>query len=170
MGDPSNQAKSIFLAAIEARLLGRRRGKRRDLPVRRKPRRHERSERGVARKDAPDTTGSGGAQSLHAKLCVVDETRVFVGSFNFDQRSALLNTELGLVIDSAAVAGQVAVAFVAVVPDIAWKVRLAPNGTNLEWVEHGATGEVVHVQVPGASAWRLLGAGLLQLLPIEWLL
>ena len=93
-----------------------------------------------------------------------------MGSFNFDQRSALLNTELGFVIDSAAVAAQFARAFDQVVPDIAWQVRLAPNGATIEWVEHGPAGEVVHSQEPAASAWRLLGAGLLQLLPIEWLL
>ena len=46
--------------------------------------------------------GSSGS-SLHAKTFAVDGSRVFVGSFNFDPRSATLNTELGFVIDSPAV-------------------------------------------------------------------
>jgi len=121
-------------------------------------------------KKSGSSTGSGGAQSLHAKVYAVDARRIFVGSFNFDQRSALLNTELGLVIDSPAVAAQLARAFDNVVPGIAWQVRMAPDGANLEWVERSGAGEVVRDEEPGASALQLLGVGLLQMLPIEWLL
>ena len=38
--------------------------------------------------------------SLHAKTFAIDGKRCFVGSFNFDPRSARLNTELGFLIDS----------------------------------------------------------------------
>ena len=44
-------------------------------------------------------TGSSGS-SLHAKTFSVDRSRVFVGSFNLDPRSASLNTEMGFVIES----------------------------------------------------------------------
>lgn len=47
--------------------------------------------------------GSSGS-SLHAKAFTVDGAHVFVGSFNYDQRSAKLNTEMGFVIDSPALA------------------------------------------------------------------
>lgn len=43
--------------------------------------------------------GLSGA-SLHAKTFAVDEKRVFIGSFNFDPRSAMLNCEMGFLIDS----------------------------------------------------------------------
>src|SRR5690606_16191916 len=43
-------------------------------------------------------SGSSGA-ALHAKTFTADGRRVFIGSFNFDPRSAHLNTELGFVID-----------------------------------------------------------------------
>ena len=36
----------------------------------------------------------------------MDRTRVFIGSFNFDPRSAALNTELGFVIDSPDLAAE----------------------------------------------------------------
>lgn len=40
-----------------------------------------------------------GGQSLHTKTVVIDENLCIVGSFNFDMRSAYLDTELMLVID-----------------------------------------------------------------------
>ena len=61
--------------------------------LRRVPGAHQKKEQ------SPGPFGSSGS-SLHAKTFVVDEQRVFVGSFNFDPRSKHLNTELGLVIDS----------------------------------------------------------------------
>lgn len=39
-------------------------------------------------------------QMLHAKAALIDGTTGFVGSFNFDQRSAWLNTELGVLFDA----------------------------------------------------------------------
>src|SRR5262249_22002077 len=48
--------------------------------------------------------GISSSSSLHAKTFAIDESRAFVGSFNFDQRSTHLNTEMGLVIESATLA------------------------------------------------------------------
>ncbi len=42
--------------------------------------------------------------SLHAKLMAIDEKQVFIGSFNFDPRSAYLNTEIGVLLDSPTLA------------------------------------------------------------------
>ncbi len=41
---------------------------------------------------------------LHAKVAVADRRWVLMGSMNMDGRSALANTELGLLIDSPALA------------------------------------------------------------------
>jgi putative cardiolipin synthase len=41
---------------------------------------------------------SGAKATLHTKAFVVDDKEVFIGSFNFDPRSAYLNTELGVII------------------------------------------------------------------------
>ncbi|MGA9333568.1 MAG: phospholipase D family protein, partial [Rudaea sp.] len=43
--------------------------------------------------------GASSGVSLHAKAIVVDREHVFVGSLNMDQRSRLLNTEMGVIID-----------------------------------------------------------------------
>ena len=37
---------------------------------------------------------------LHAKSMVIDDTRLFIGTFNLDPRSANLNTEVGILVDS----------------------------------------------------------------------
>ena len=52
--------------------------------------------------------GSGGNASLHTKAFCVDGELAFVGSFNFDPRSAHLNTEMGVFVRDAAVAGRLA--------------------------------------------------------------
>src|SRR5690606_22057425 len=60
----------------------------------------------TAGRKSKSSIGSSGA-SLHAKTFAVDGKRIFVGSFNFDPRSFNLNTELGFVIDSPALARQI---------------------------------------------------------------
>jgi len=45
--------------------------------------------------------------AIHAKSMVIDGETLFVGTFNFDPRSANLNTEVGVLIRNAGLAGQV---------------------------------------------------------------
>ena len=108
-------------------------------------------------------------ESLHAKTFALDDKRIFVGSFNFDPRSALLNTEMGLVIDSPALAGALTRAFEAKVPENAYEVRKDAKGS-IVWVERTPAGEVVHDDEPGAGALRRAWIEFLSWLPIDWLL
>jgi putative cardiolipin synthase len=115
-------------------------------------------------------SGSGSsASSLHAKTFSVDRSRVFIGSFNFDPRSARLNTEMGFVIDSSALADEIAGRFADEVPTRAYQVRLGDGG-KLQWIERVDGVEIVHEQEPGTDVWRRLMVVMLSLLPIEWLL
>jgi putative cardiolipin synthase len=107
--------------------------------------------------------------SLHAKSFVVDGKRVFVGSFNFDPRSARLNTEMGFVIDSPAMAAVVADAFRSDIPARGYAVQLNASG-RMQWVEQTETGPRVHAAEPGAGFWLRNGIAVLSRLPIEWLL
>ncbi len=51
---------------------------------------------------------SGGSDSsLHTKAMILDKKKVFIGSFNFDPRSVFWNTEVGVLVDSPELAGQV---------------------------------------------------------------
>jgi putative cardiolipin synthase len=113
-------------------------------------------------------TGSSGS-SLHAKTFSVDRSHVFIGSFNFDPRSASLNTEMGFVIDSPVLARQIADAFADGLLARTYKVRLSSDGA-LQWVERRGGKTIVHDEEPGAGFWRRFGVFILSRLPIEWLL
>jgi phosphatidylserine/phosphatidylglycerophosphate/cardiolipin synthase-like enzyme len=122
------------------------------------------------KKDDDDAPGSSGASSLHAKTFAVDDARIFVGSFNFDPRSALLNTEMGLVISSAALARRLDDAFQRIVPMNAYEVRPREGEACIEWVEHTATADVVHDTEPQAGWGRRAWLQFLMLLPLDWML
>jgi putative cardiolipin synthase len=111
----------------------------------------------------------GAGSALHAKTFLVDAERLFVGSFNFDPRSANLNTELGFVIDSPALAGDMESELDRLAPARAYEVRLSAED-RLYWVERIDDEEVRHDVEPGASRWRRIAARFLSRLPIEWLL
>jgi putative cardiolipin synthase len=126
----------------------------------------------TAGQEAPERSGLGSSSSsgLHAKTFAVDRSRIFVGSFNFDPRSARLNTEMGLVIDSPRLARELATAFDTAVPKVAYEVRLAPDGESLQWLERTATGEKVYDTEPETGLFKRMGVGVMSVLPIEWLL
>jgi putative cardiolipin synthase len=112
----------------------------------------------------------GSSSGLHAKTLAVDRERIFVGSFNFDPRSARLNTEMGLVIDSAASATDLARFFDVRVPMLAYEVRLAADGTTLEWLERSPSGDTRHATEPQASWSTRMFVEMMSILPLEWLL
>ncbi len=112
--------------------------------------------------------GSSGS-SLHAKTFAVDGERVFVGSLNFDPRSALLNTELGFLIDSPALARQMAQAFDVEIPRQSYHVSLAGDGA-LRWQADVGHPAPIHTTEPHTTWWSRAMVRLLALLPIEWLL
>ena len=78
---------------------------------------------------------SSSSTRLHAKTFASDLSRIFVGSFNFDPRSARLNTEMGLVIDSPDLAQKLSRMFDVQAPEIAYEVRSATNGGCMEWID-----------------------------------
>jgi cardiolipin synthase C len=117
---------------------------------------------------SPGPFGSS-ASSLHAKTFSIDSERVFIGSFNFDPRSANLNTELGFIIDSPELAIQMETVFNDFIQTNAYEVRLNEKG-RLYWLEQQGDGQIRHNKEPHTGAWRRSGVFLLSILPIEWLL
>ncbi len=106
--------------------------------------------------------------SLHAKTFAVDGERVFIGSSNFDPRSAWLNTEIGVLLEHPGLAARVGRAFDVEVPQQAWK--LTREGDGLRWNEATAEGPRSTTTEP-ETGWLLrLWVWLLSLLPIEPLL
>ena len=115
-------------------------------------------------------TTQSASVSLHAKTFAVDGEQVFVGSFNFDPRSALLNTEMGVVIASPVLAVRLSDTFETLVPRAAYEVRAREGDGCIEWVERTPQGEVRHASEPETGWGRRAWLGLLTLLPIDWLL
>ncbi|MDB5861990.1 MAG: phospholipase [Ramlibacter sp.] len=91
---------------------------------------------------------------LHAKVSVIDHDRLVMGSMNLDGRSARLNTELGLLIESHELAAQ----FESLAPIramSAYAVRLNEQSGSIEWVEHSRDGSAkVLPEEPGTN-WGL---------------
>jgi putative cardiolipin synthase len=114
------------------------------------------------------STGGSSSSSLHAKTFAVDRSRIFVGSFNFDPRSARLNTEMGLVVQSPELSVRLSDAFENSIPRQAYEVRL--SGDKLQWIERSGADTVVHDSEPETSSLRSLWVHFLSVMPIEWLL
>ncbi|KQS93899.1 MULTISPECIES: phospholipase D family protein [unclassified Rhizobium] len=109
--------------------------------------------------------GSRGA-SLHTKAFTVDGKSGFVGSMNFDPRSASLNTEMGVLFTHPALVAEVEAIFdEETSPANSFRLTLERN--RLRW--HDIDGETPRVlkHEPEAGFWRRLLAGIIGILPIE---
>jgi len=107
--------------------------------------------------------------SLHAKTMSFDGEIMFVGSFNFDQRSLNINNEIGLLFRDPAVAGAAAREFEAKVNKVAFEVGFARAGgrQNLHWTGGRGGPDVVMEKEPYATSMQKLIVGILKWLPIE---
>jgi cardiolipin synthase C len=112
-------------------------------------------------------TGGRSIAALHTKAIVVDRSSTFVGSFNLDPRSGNLNTEVGLLVDSPELAGQVA-AFMdeGIQPDNAYRVTLNDEG-ELRWATVVDGHEEVFDREPETTVWKRWTADFVKILPIE---
>jgi putative cardiolipin synthase len=105
--------------------------------------------------------------ALHAKVIVIDQSRLFVGSMNLDGRSERYNTELGVLIDSPAMAHE----FLSMMDfeSSTYRLRLGPDG-ELQWVRGSGANQVVLDREPEVGVMRQMLSRLLGgLLPQDWL-
>jgi putative cardiolipin synthase len=109
----------------------------------------------------------GANSALHAKVMVFDRKDVFVGSFNLDPRSADINTEAGLYVESPELARQV-IAWMdeGVLPENSYRVLVDEDG-DLQWVTEYDGKEVRFDTDPESTAWQRFQAGFIGILPIE---
>jgi putative cardiolipin synthase len=83
--------------------------------------------------------GGGKFISLHSKAVVIDTRYVFIGSMNFDPRSAAINTEMGVIVDSPALAAELrAVMLRDMEGTNAWRLSLDEDGKVL-WTNNEET-------------------------------
>ena len=106
---------------------------------------------------------------LHAKAMVVDRRYVVVGSYNLDPRSADINTELALLVDSPAFAEMVAEFFDdGVKPENSYRVTL--EGGRLRWTTSDGGTVRVYTKEPETTWWMRFKADALGFLPIHSML
>lgn len=104
---------------------------------------------------------------LHAKTFIVDGRRIFIGSFNLDPRSARLNTEMGVVIESPKIAEQMERTLADTTPAYAYRVTLDKH-KRLQWYDPAT--RKTYPNEPEAKLWKRIAAKILSMLPIEGLL
>ncbi|WP_113913569.1 phospholipase D family protein [Roseovarius dicentrarchi] len=113
--------------------------------------------------------GLSGA-SLHAKTFSIDNQRIFIGSFNFDPRSATLNCEMGFLIDSPTMAHQIGDSFDTQLEEISYRPDLTPEAKMI-WRERAPDGRmIVYQEEPEATWFQQIALVVIGVLPVEWLL
>ena len=92
--------------------------------------------------------------SLHAKFFGFDRRFLFIGSFNLDARSKVLNTELGAYFESPDNARRLAEIFDQQIMYVAYRVQLDDEG-ELEWVTLDDNGQERRVDhEPDTTFWK----------------
>ena len=121
------------------------------------------------RRDKKGLHGSSKA-SLHTKSFVFDRQQVFIGSLNLDPRAIVHNTEIGVVLTSSEIAGEMGDWFDQNIEKVAFRLELTEDKRGEEqilWHGYEDGNACVYNVDPHTSFWRRFGIDLLSLLPIE---
>lgn len=105
--------------------------------------------------------------SLHTKAFLVDSKIGFVGSFNFDPRSANLNTEMGIIFEEPAIVQALQREFnMKMSRDFSYQVVLQDG--QLRWLDENQNDEpVIWEHDPQSKWWQRWVATIVGYLPIE---
>ena len=104
---------------------------------------------------------------LHAKIYILDRKDIFIGSFNFDPRSAEINTEVGVVYEVPEMANLIASeVFDNDLLEHTYQLSLDENN-NIIWTEYVHGEKVIYTSDPQTSFWRRTIQALYSILPIE---
>ncbi|WPO99830.1 phospholipase D family protein [Pseudomonas sp. HR96] len=111
---------------------------------------------------------AGSDSSLHSKAMIFDRQRSFIGSFNFDPRSVLWNTEVGVLVDSPELAERLRdLALQGMSPALSYQVQL--QGERLAWVTED-NGQLHTLTREPGDWWRRLNAWVSKTVGLEKLL
>jgi len=104
---------------------------------------------------------------LHTKAMAFDDESLFIGSFNLDPRSANINTEAGLYVESPELTAQL-LAYMAegVAPENCYRVTFDEDG-DLVWTTLIDGKEVSYDKDPLSTFGQRFNSGFIQLLPVE---
>ena len=107
---------------------------------------------------------SGAKATLHTKSFIVDEEEIFIGSFNFDPRSANINTELGVIIYDPDLALIYAELIDEALPFQTYEVFLNEKG-KVRWRGFVDGEEVIYEKEPDTTWGQRFSAGFARILP-----
>ena len=107
---------------------------------------------------------SGGRATLHTKAFIVDDKEVFIGSFNFDPRSANINTELGVIIRDPELALFYSVSVEEYLPKQTFEVFLNEDG-KLRWRSYKDGEEVIYDKEPETTWGQRTKAWFARIIP-----
>ena len=107
---------------------------------------------------------SGAKATLHTKAFVVDDKEVFIGSFNFDPRSADLNTELGVIVRDPDLALIYAVLIDEALRDQTFEVFLNEEG-KMRWRGFHNGEETIYDKEPETTWGQRFSAWLARIIP-----
>ena len=114
------------------------------------------------------STSHGSESSLHSKALVFDRQKAFIGSFNFDPRSVLWNTEVGVLVDNPQLAGRVReLALEGMAPPLSYQVRLEKG--QIVWVTEDDGKQHTLTKEPG-SWWLHFNSWLSSMVGLERML
>ena len=106
--------------------------------------------------------------SLHGKTVVLDRRSVFIGSVNIDPRSLEQNTEVGVLVESPALAREVAALFESwTAPERSYELALSRSNDGVVWRSTRDGQPAEYGVEPDVGMARRLGARIFSLLPIE---
>lgn len=109
------------------------------------------------------------ASSLHAKFFDIDGI-VFIGSFNFDPRSANLNTEVGLVVESNKLQDGISKTLDQYLPQVAYQLKLNANN-EIIWLDQQPDGSIREYKTdPDTTRFQRFSIKTVSYLPIEWMM
>ena len=109
---------------------------------------------------------SGAKATLHTKAFLVDDREVFIGSFNFDPRSAYINTESGVIIRSKEMAQAFETAVRNALPKQTYEVFLNEDG-KVRWRDTRPGFERVWKKEPETTWGQRFAVGFVSLFPIR---
>lgn len=113
---------------------------------------------------APVRSGFSG---LHSKAMVIDRQRSFIGSMNLDPRSEIINSEMGVIIDSPALAERLAQRMERdMSSDNSWQLDLQGQQGDQQVVWRSAN--QVLERAPARSNWQRLQSWFFKLMPSSY--
>jgi len=110
---------------------------------------------------------AGGAKAtLHTKAFIVDDKETFIGSFNFDPRSANINTELGVIIRDPELSLQFSTLIEGKLRTQTYEVFLNEKG-KVRWRGYKDGQETIYDKEPDTTWGQRFAAGFVRFLPIR---